>query len=70
MSGISSQQKEGSLKKREREQGLKSKRGKTPYEEAPCYKKKRLKFTSCWERFYQKKDKKGITFCYSAKSDV
>jgi hypothetical protein len=60
--------KEGSSKKREKkrererkrkkEQGLKSKRGETSYEEAPCFKrrkekKKRMKFTSCWERFYQ-----------------
>jgi hypothetical protein len=42
MSEISSQQKEGSSKKeRKREQGLKSKRGETSYEEAPCYKKER-----------------------------
>jgi hypothetical protein len=53
-----------------REQGLKSKRGGTSYEEAPCLKKKRMKFTSCWERFYQKKKRKEITFSYSAKSVV
>jgi hypothetical protein len=45
MSGISSQQKEGSLKKREKEkngeQGLESKRGETTYKEAPRFKKKR-----------------------------
>jgi hypothetical protein len=44
MSGISSQQKEGSLKKREKEktgeQGLESKRGETTYKEAPRFKKK------------------------------
>jgi hypothetical protein len=61
MSGISSQQKEGSSKKKE-DQGLKSKRGETSYEEAPCYKKKMMKFTSYWERFYQKKERKEITF--------
>ncbi len=33
-------------------------------------KKERMRFPSCWERFYQKKDRKGITFSYSAKSDV
>jgi hypothetical protein len=62
--------KEGSSKKRERkkgkekekkEQGLKSKRGETSYEEAPCFKrrKKRMKFTSCWERFYRKKERRS-----------
>jgi hypothetical protein len=42
MSGISAQQKEGSSKKNKKkkgEQGLKSKRGETSYEEAPCLKK-------------------------------
>jgi hypothetical protein len=42
MSGISSQQKQGSSKKRrkrKREQGMKSKRGETSYEEATCFKK-------------------------------
>jgi hypothetical protein len=77
--------KEGSLKKREkekkerekkktREQGLKSKRGETSYEEALYFKrrrkKKRMKFTSSWERFYRKKERKEITFSYSANSDV
>jgi hypothetical protein len=39
MSGISIQQKEGSLKKKKkREQGLESKRHETSYEEAPCLK--------------------------------
>jgi hypothetical protein len=37
---------------------------------APGLKKKRIKFTSCWERFYQKKEWKEITFSYSTKSDV
>jgi hypothetical protein len=58
---------------REMEQGLKSKSGESSYEEAPCLKRikeKRMKFTSCWERFYQKKERKEITFSYSAKSDV
>jgi hypothetical protein len=45
--------KEGSSKKKE--QGLKSKRGETSYEEAPRFKKKRMKFACYWERFYQKK---------------
>jgi hypothetical protein len=50
------------LKKERREQGLKSKRGETSYEELHITKKKRMKFTSCWERFYQKKERKEITF--------
>jgi hypothetical protein len=45
MSGISSQQKDGSSKKR-REQGLKSKRGETSYEELHVTKKEMMKFTS------------------------
>jgi hypothetical protein len=53
-----------------KEQGLKIKRGETSYEELHVTKKKRMEFTSCWARFYQKKDRKGITFSYSAKSDV
>jgi hypothetical protein len=61
-------------KRKKREQGLKSKRGETSYEEAACFKrrkeKKGMKFTSCWERFYQKKERKEITFSYSAKSNV
>jgi hypothetical protein len=35
-------------KEKKREQGLKSKRGETSYEEALCFKrKKRMKLTSC-----------------------
>jgi hypothetical protein len=51
--------KEGSLKKREREeQGLKRKRGETSVEKLHVLreKKERMKFTSYWERFYQKKE--------------
>jgi hypothetical protein len=33
-------------------------------------KKKRIKFASCWERFYRKKERKESTFYYSAKSDM
>jgi hypothetical protein len=40
MSGISSQQKERSSKKERREQGLKSKRGETSYEELHVQKKR------------------------------
>jgi hypothetical protein len=53
MSGISPQQKEGSSKKKE--QGLKSKRGETSFEKlhvSKGEKKKRMRFTSCWEIFY------------------
>jgi hypothetical protein len=32
-------------------------------------KKERIKFTSCWEKLYQKKERKKI-ISYSAKSDV
>jgi hypothetical protein len=42
-------------KKKKREQGLKSKRGETSYENlhvSKGEKKKRMKFASCWERFY------------------
>jgi hypothetical protein len=60
--------------KKKREQGLKRKRGETSYEEAPHFKrrkeKEKIKFTSCWERFYPKKERKEITFLYGAKSDV
>jgi hypothetical protein len=77
MSGISSQQKEGSSKKRrkrKKEQGLKNKRGETSYKEAPCFKrkkeKKRMKFTSCWEKFYRKQERKELTFFYSTKFGV
>jgi hypothetical protein len=52
--------------KEKREQGLKSKRGETSYEEAPYFKggkeKKRMKFTSCWKRFYQKKKERRSHF--------
>jgi hypothetical protein len=54
---------------------LKRKRDETSYEELHVTKKEkekkeRMKFTSCWERFYQKKERKEITFSYSAKYDV
>jgi hypothetical protein len=60
-------------KKKKKEHGLKSKRGETSFEKlhvSKGEKKKRMKFTSCWERFYQKKERKEVTFSYSAKSDV
>jgi hypothetical protein len=65
----------GREKENKKDQGLKSKRGETGYKEAPCFKrrkgkKKRMKFTSCCERFYRKKERKDITFSYTVKSDV
>jgi hypothetical protein len=83
MSGISPQQKKDPRKKREREKRKreKEKREQVLKKQVKPHKnkihvskgekkKKRIKFTSCWERFYQKKERKEITFSYSAKSDV
>jgi hypothetical protein len=71
MSGISPQQKEGSSKKKRQEQGLKSKRGETSIKKLHVSKKReRMRFTSGQERLHQKKERKEITFSYSAKSDV
>jgi hypothetical protein len=42
-------------KKKKKEQGLKNKRGETSFEKlhvSKGEKKKRMRFTSCWERFY------------------
>jgi hypothetical protein len=42
-------------KKKKKEQALKSKRGKTSFEKlhvSKGQKKKRMRFTCCWERFY------------------
>jgi hypothetical protein len=52
---------------------LKRKSGETSAEKINVLRKEkeeRMKFTSCWERLYQKKEKKEITISYSAKSDV
>jgi hypothetical protein len=58
-------------KKQREEQGLKRKRGETSVEKLHVLRKKeRIKFTSCWERFYQKKERKEIIIFYSAKSDM
>jgi hypothetical protein len=46
-------------KKERRELGLKGKRGETSYEELHVQKKERLKFTSCWERFYENKERRS-----------
>jgi hypothetical protein len=53
-----------------REARIEKKRGDTSYEQAPCLKKERMKFISCWERFYRKKERKEIIFSYSVKCDV
>jgi hypothetical protein len=57
------EKKDRKMKIKIKEKGLKSKKGETSYEEAPCSKtrkekKKRIKFTCCWERFYRKKERK------------
>jgi hypothetical protein len=70
MSGISPHQKKDSQKKEREEQGFKSKRGETSFEMLHVSKKERMRFISYWERFCQKKERKEITFFYSAKSDV
>jgi hypothetical protein len=59
--------------KKKKEEGLKCKRGETSFEKlhvSKREKKQRMRFISCWERFYRKKERKEITFSYSAKSDV
>jgi hypothetical protein len=77
MCAISPQQKKDPQKReRERkrkEQGLKSKRGETSYEEAPCFKRRKGKKE---DEIYKllgeilSKERKEITFSYSAKSDM
>jgi hypothetical protein len=68
MSGISPQQKTDPKKKEksEKEQGFKSKRGKTSFEKLHVSKKrkekKRMRSTSCWQRFYRKRKKGGHIF--------
>jgi hypothetical protein len=61
MSGISSQQKEGSSEKKRREQGPKSKRGETSYEELHVQ-KKRMKFTSYWRDSIKRKKERRSHF--------
>jgi hypothetical protein len=72
MSEISPKQKKDPRKRKGSKDG-KEKRGETSVEKLPTLgkeKKERMKFTSCWERLYQKKERKEITIFYSAKSDV
>jgi hypothetical protein len=60
-------------RKRKKEQELKRKRGETSYEEAPCFKKRKEKKE---DEIYKllgeilSKERKDITFFYSAKSIV
>jgi hypothetical protein len=57
---LPSKKKDPQKKEKKRgEQGLKSKRGETSYEELHVQKKERMKFTSCRERFYQKKERRS-----------
>jgi hypothetical protein len=75
MNGISPRHKKDpqQKEKRKKEQGLKRKRGETSVEKLHVLrreKKERMKFTRCWERFYQKKERKEMTISYNAKSDV
>jgi hypothetical protein len=53
--------KEREKKKKKREQGLKSKRGETSYEEAPCFKRKNRedKIYKLMEEILLKEGKKG-----------
>jgi hypothetical protein len=69
MSGISPQQKKDAKKKRG---AWIEKQDMKPHLKSSMFQKKeRMRFTSCcWERFYQNKQRKDITFSYSAKSDV
>jgi hypothetical protein len=63
--------KEGSSKKRGAR--IEKKKGETLGEKIHVLRKEKkemLKFTNCWERFYQKKERKEITISYSAKSNV
>jgi hypothetical protein len=72
MSGISPQQKKDP-KKIGGARIEKKKRSETSVEKLHVLrkeKKERMKFTRCWERLYQKKERKEITISYSAKSDV
>jgi hypothetical protein len=55
-----------------KEQGLKNKIGETSYEEAPCFKRRRKKEDEIYKLLGEilSKERKEITFSYSAKSDV
>jgi hypothetical protein len=71
MSGISSQQKEGSSKTRE--QGLKTKEVKPHMKSPMLYKKREDEIYMLLEEILskeRKKERKEITYSYSAKSDV
>jgi hypothetical protein len=69
MSEISPRQKkdpqksEKEKRERKKEQGLKSKRGESSYEEAPCFKRRKEKkedqMYKLLERFYRKKERRS-----------
>jgi hypothetical protein len=71
--GSSKKRKKEREKKEEKEQELKSKRDETSYEEAPCFKRRKEKKE---DKIYKllgeilSKERKEITFSYSAKFDV
>jgi hypothetical protein len=72
MSGISPQRKKDP-KKRGGARIEKKKRGETLVVKLHVLtkeKKERMKFTSRWERLYQKEERKEITISYSTKSNV
>jgi hypothetical protein len=57
--------------RKEKEQGFKRKRGKTSFGKLHVTKRKKgMRSIGCWERFYQKKERKENTISYSVKSDV
>jgi hypothetical protein len=63
----------GGSSKKEKEQGLKRKRGESSVEKLHVLrkeKKERMKFTCCWVRLYEKRERKEITISYFAKFDV
>jgi hypothetical protein len=73
MSGISPPPpaKDGSSKKREIGARIETQKEVKPHLKSSMFQKKeRIRCTSYWDRFYQKKERKEITFSYSAKSDV
>jgi hypothetical protein len=60
---ISPAKEEFSKKEKKEEQGLKSKRGEISFEKLHVSKRERererMRFTSYWERFYQKKERRS-----------
>jgi hypothetical protein len=69
---LPSKKKDPKKTKKKKEQRLKSKRGETSYEEAPCFKRRRKKEDENYKLLGEilSIERKEITFSYSAKSDV